>query len=82
MKAASRIFIDEREHNRLGVQWLRTTEVARLLGVSIGYVRAICKSGLLPSVQLPGGKHRRIHPDAFAKFLDESGFNAARKQHK
>jgi excisionase family DNA binding protein len=82
MKATSRIFLDERQHEALGVQWLRTTEVARLLGVSIGYVRGICKSGLLPSVQLPGGKHRRIHPEAFAKFLDQSGFNAARKKHK
>ena len=82
MKATSRIFIDEREHGRLGVQWLRTTEVARLLGVSIGYVRAICKSGLLPSVQLPGGGHRRIHPEVFAQLLESSGINAARKKRK
>lgn len=82
MKAVSRIFVDERDYERLGVRWISLGEAARLLGLSTGYVKQLCDSGRLPAIKLPLGGHRRIHPAVFADFLESSGYNAARKKRK
>jgi excisionase family DNA binding protein len=58
--------MQESEHpdaNRTEIDWLRTGEAARLLGVSGDIVRRLARRGLLTTLELPGSNTRISRAD-------------------
>lgn len=64
--------MNKRELNRAKHLWLKTSEVARYLAVSLDHVRALIRSGLLEAVDVGAGRRPtyRVSRNALGDYLE------------